>query len=101
MIHPRRSKKHLAFVRGQRCAFCARPAAEAHHVGRLAGGGGVGIKGCDLLTAPLCREHHRAIHQHGTADAGPFGLSPGETQAELWKSIALCLRERLLQEEEP
>lgn len=97
MISPHRDKKHLAFVRGQRCAFCTRPATEAHHVGRLAGGGGIGIKGCDLLTAPLCREHHREIHDHGQVR----DIMPDQTDAGLWKAIALCLRLRLLQREEP
>ena len=88
MISPVRSAKYLKFVRGQRCAFCANPATEAHHTGRLVGGGGVGIKPCDYLAAPLCGEHHREFHKCGAA----AGLDSVETQAELWKAIALTLR---------
>ncbi len=65
MISPPRSKKHLALVRGRSCAFCDKPAQEAHHAFRLAGGGGMGIKGCDLLTVPLCGPHHRELHKTG------------------------------------
>jgi hypothetical protein len=94
MISPVRSAKYLKFVRGQRCAFCARPATEAHHTGRKAGGGGMGIKPCDLLAAPLCTEHHREIHKRGmVAERGKTA-----TEAELWKAIALTLRAYHLQE---
>jgi hypothetical protein len=94
MISPVRSAKYLKFVRGQRCAFCARPATEAHHTGRKAGGGGMGIKPCDLLAAPLCGEHHREIHKRGSV----ADMDSVETEAELWKSIALTLRAYHLQE---
>ena len=94
MISPVRSAKYLKFVRGQRCAFCARPATEAHHTGRKAGGGGMGIKPCDLLAAPLCGEHHREIHGKGFVT--PFTRQ--ETDGELWKAIALTLRAYHLQE---
>jgi hypothetical protein len=95
MISPHRSKKHLAFVRGRRCAFCANPAAEAHHTGRLVGGGGIGIKPCDLLAAPLCRDHHRELHKRGTIGTN----SPSDTLHDLWRAIALCLRDRLAEME--
>jgi hypothetical protein len=81
-------------VRGRQCTFCAWPATEAHHVSRKAGGGGTGLKSCDLLTAPLCGKCHRELHKRGTVGA----LSPDEAKAELWKSIALSLREYHLQE---
>ena len=94
MISPVRSAKYLKFVRGQRCAFCPNPASEAHHVSRKSGGGGMGLKGCDLLAAPLCNLHHREYHtKRWIGDR-----SIPETQAELWKAIALSLRAYHLQE---
>jgi hypothetical protein len=95
MISPVRSRKHLDFVRSNRCAFCLHPATEAHHHSRRAGGGGTGLKGCDLLTVPLCESHHRELHRTGTVE--PY--SPSETKAEIWKSIALCLRARVLEDQ--
>ena len=95
MISPHRSRKHLSFVRGQRCAFCACPAAEAHHAFRRAGGGGLGIKGCDLFTVPLCGKHHRELHK--TGEVKPYTAS--ETVSLLWESIARTLRARLLEGE--
>ncbi len=95
MISPHRSRKHLSFVRGQRCAFCQTPAAEAHHAFRRAGGGGLGLKGCDLFTVPLCGKHHRELHK--TGEVKPYTAS--ETVSLLWESIARTLRARLLERE--
>lgn len=95
MISPHRSRAHLSFVRGQRCAVCSNPAAEAHHAFRRAGGGGVGIKGCDLLAVPLCRKCHREIHKTGTVGQ----LDRAQTEALLWRAVALTLRARLLEGE--
>lgn len=92
MIRPHRSRTHLAFVRGRDCAFCTSPAAEAHHAFRRAGGGGIGIKGCDLLTVPLCCPHHREFHKRGAVGS----LTREETESVMWKTIALQLRDRLL-----
>lgn len=92
MIHPHRSRAHLDFVRGLQCAFCLNPAAEAHHAFRRAGGGGMGIKGCDLLTVPLCVRHHRELHK--TGEVKPYTAK--ETVTMLWESVAKTLRERLL-----
>lgn len=97
MISPHRSRAHLAFVRGQRCVFCAEAATEAHHAFRKAGGGGMGIKGCDLLTVPLCGRHHRELHKRGTVGE----RAPAEAQGEMWKAIAMQLRTRLLEEGKP
>lgn len=94
MISPVRSAKYLKFVRGQECAFCVCSADEAHHAVRLAGGGGLGIKGCDLLAIPLCRRHHRELHKRGTVGE----LDQSELWELVWKSIALSLRAYHLQE---
>jgi hypothetical protein len=94
MISPRRSKKHLAFVRARACAFCPRMADEAHHAFRRAGGGGMGLKGCDLLTVPLCVWHHRELHTTGTVK--PY--TARELPVVLWQAVAMALRDRLLVE---
>lgn len=96
MISPHRSAAHLRFVRERACAFCLTPAAEAHHAFRGAGGGGMGIKGCDLLTVPLCRPHHRELHKRGQVG----NLTPEETKGLLWRAVAMVLRQRLLEGEE-
>ena len=89
MTSPVRSPSHLAFVRKQRCWFCQTDRdVGAHHHGRRQGGGGVGIKGCDLLTVPLCNAHHQEWHQR--AQVG--NLSHVETEREMWKAIAVTLR---------
>jgi hypothetical protein len=93
VIHPHRSRAHLAFVRGQPCAVCPEPAAEAHHAFRRAGGGGVGLKGCDLLAVPLCLRCHRELHKTGTV----LGLDATRRDALLWRAVALVLRARLLE----
>jgi hypothetical protein len=93
-VSPHRSQKHLAFVRAQACMFCQRPAEEAHHAFRRAGGGGTGIKGCDLLAVPLCQSHHHELHATGTVR--PYVAS--EVPVLLWRAAALTLRARLLEE---
>ena len=95
MITPHLSRKHLAFVRGQRCAVCENPAAEAHHAFRRAGGGGVGLKGCDLLAVPLCLRCHRDLHKTGSVGA----WTREQTEAFLWRAVAMTLRARLLEGE--
>jgi len=54
----------------------------------------MGIKPCDLLAAPLCKDHHREIHDKGFV--GSYTVL--ETAGELWKAIALTLRAYHLQE---
>ena len=56
----------------------------------------MGIKGCDLLTVPLCQKHHREIHQNAKVE--PYTIH--ETQVIVWQAIAMCLRERVLEEKE-
>jgi hypothetical protein len=58
----------------------------AHHHGRT--GGGMGIKGCDLHTIPLCHSHHREWHQRARVE--PFTTEG--TKTEMWRGIAATLR---------
>lgn len=90
---PARSAAYLAFVRDQPCAVCSTPhEVQAHHHGR--GTGGMGIKTCDLHTAPLCTVHHGEWHTQGKFKS--HGLDRAESQALLWRAIAETLRRAIL-----
>lgn len=88
---PTRSDRYLAFVRKQTCVFCHAPEPQAHHHGRS--GKGVGVKGCDLLTVPLCPRHHGEWHQHARIE--PYDRN--ETQAYIWRGIAETMRRFILE----
>jgi hypothetical protein len=58
------SKERVAFVKGMRC-ICATtmcsPCIDNAHIA----GGGMGRKGAYLNIVPLCRYHHRMLHEKG------------------------------------
>jgi hypothetical protein len=58
----RRDKAHLRFVAAQPCLVCGRHPSDPHHV-RFAPPRALGLKVSDEFTVPLCRTHHREIHQ--------------------------------------
>jgi hypothetical protein len=60
----RRSKTHLAFVASQPCLICKTTPCDAHHL-KIARPRSLGRKVSDEFTVPLCRGHHRDLHQHG------------------------------------
>jgi DNA recombination protein Rad52 len=59
-----RDKAHLKFVASQPCLVCGRQPADAHHL-RFAQPRALGLKVSDEFTVPLCRGHHRQLHQTG------------------------------------
>ena len=59
-----RDKEHLKFVAKQPCLVCGRQPADAHHL-RFAQPRALGLKVSDEFTVPLCRTHHRNLHQTG------------------------------------
>jgi hypothetical protein len=59
-----RDKAHLNFVASQPCLVCARLPSDAHHL-RFAQPRAIGMKVSDEFTVPLCRTHHRLLHQSG------------------------------------
>ena len=60
-----RSEPYLAYVRKHPCCLCGAPGpSEAHHWSHH--GGVMGSKVDDYRTVPLCTEHHRHWHDHGT-----------------------------------
>src|SRR5262249_27657286 len=59
-----RDKAHLKFVASQPCVICERQPCDPHHV-RFAQPRAIGLKVSDEFTVPLCRGHHRELHQAG------------------------------------
>jgi len=57
-------KAHLRFVASQPCLICGRQPSDPHHL-RFAQPRALGLKVSDEFTVPLCRGHHRQLHQAG------------------------------------
>src|SRR5262249_23104387 len=63
-----RDKAHLKFVASQPCLVCGRQPSDPHHL-RFAQPRALGLKVSDEFTVPLCRIHHRQLHQVGNEAA--------------------------------
>jgi hypothetical protein len=63
-----RDKAHLKFVASQPCLICGRQPSDPHHL-RFAQPRAIGLKVSDEFTVPLCRGHHRQLHQTGNEEA--------------------------------
>jgi len=63
-----RDKEHLKFVATQPCLVCGRQPCDPHHL-RFAQPRAIGLKVSDEFTVPLCRGHHRQLHQAGNEEA--------------------------------
>jgi len=59
-----RDKAHLKFVASQPCLVCGRQPSDPHHL-RFAQPRAISLKVSDEFTVPLCRVHHRQLHQVG------------------------------------
>ena len=59
-----RDKAHLKFVASKPCLVCGRQPCDPHHL-RFAQPRAIGLKVSDEFTVPLCRGHHRQLHQAG------------------------------------
>jgi hypothetical protein len=81
----RRDKKHLRFVSRQPCLVCGRAPSDAHHL-RFAEPRALGAKVSDEFTVPLCRTHHRALHDCGDERAwwSDVRIDPSPVAAQLW-----------------
>src|SRR5262245_60607962 len=81
-----RDKAHLKFVASQPCLICGRQPSDPHHL-RFAQPRAIGLKVSDEFTVPLCRGHHRQLHQAGDESAWWKGqrLNALEIAKGLWK----------------
>jgi len=59
-----RDKAHLRFVASHPCLICGRQPSDPHHL-QFAQPRALGLKVSDEFTVPLCRGHHRQLHQAG------------------------------------
>jgi Rad52/22 family double-strand break repair protein len=80
-----RSKEHLRFVASQPCLVCGANPCDPHHL-RYAQPRAMSRKVSDEFTVPLCRNHHRELHQEGNEAVWwhDMGIEPLEVAQELW-----------------
>jgi Rad52/22 family double-strand break repair protein len=85
-----RDKTHLRFVASQPCLVCGRQPCDPHHL-RFAQPRALGLKVSDEFTVPLCRGHHRQLHQAGNEVAWWDGLEINalEIAKGLWEQTHL------------
>jgi len=81
-----RDKAHLRFVASKPCIVCGRQPSDPHHL-RFAQLRALGLKVSDEFTVPLCRGHHRQLHQAGNEIAWweTLKLNAMEIAKELWE----------------
>jgi hypothetical protein len=81
-----RDKVHLKFVSSQPCLICGRQPSDPHHL-RFAQPRALGLKVSDEFTVPLCRGHHRQLHQAGNEVAWweTLNINALETAKHLWE----------------
>jgi Rad52/22 family double-strand break repair protein len=81
-----RDKAHLRFVASQPCLVCGRQPSDPHHL-RFAQPRALGLKVSDEFTVPLCRGHHRQLHQAGNEAAwwDKLNIKPLEVANGLWE----------------
>ena len=80
-----RDKSHLRFVASHPCLVCGRQPSDPHHL-RFAQPRAMGLKVSDEFTVPLCRDHHRQLHQAGNELAWWHNvhIKPLEIAKKLW-----------------
>ena len=81
-----RDKAHLRFIASQPCLICGRQPSDPHHL-RFAQPRALGLKVSDEFTVPLCRGHHRQLHQAGDEAAwwGNLDINALEIAKGLWE----------------
>ncbi|MBZ0147332.1 MAG: hypothetical protein K8F62_07265 [Pseudorhodoplanes sp.] len=88
IAHPRRirDKDHLIFVATQPCLLCGRTPSDAHHL-RYVQPRAMSRKVSDEFTVPLCRTHHRQLHQSGDEASwwNDLSVDPLPIAQELWQ----------------
>jgi hypothetical protein len=83
--HRVRDKEHLRFVASQPCLLCSAVPSDAHHL-RFSQPRALGRKVGDDFTVPLCRPHHRDLHDSGNEAAWwhDMGIDALEIANDLW-----------------
>ena len=81
----RRDKAHLQYVAAKPCLVCGRAPCDAHHL-RFAEPRALGRKVSDEFTVPLCRTHHRQVHDRGDERAWweEVRIDPQPIARQLW-----------------
>ena len=81
-----RDKEHCKFVTTQPCVVCGRTPSEAHHI-RFAQPRALGRKVSDEYTVPVCRLHHRDLHDYGDEASwwAAISLDPIPIALSLWR----------------
>jgi DNA recombination protein Rad52 len=81
-----RDKNHLKFVASQPCLICGRQPCDPHHL-RFAQPRAIGMKVSDEFTVPLCRGHHRQLHEASNEVAWweNLKIEPLAIANELWQ----------------
>src|SRR4029078_13521039 len=81
-----RDKAHLKFVASQPCVTCGRCPSDPHHL-RFAQPRAIGLKVSAEFTVPLCRGHHRELHQTGNEQSWweQRKINPLEVAKALWE----------------
>lgn len=85
-----RDRDHLKFVSAQPCLACGRSPSDAHHL-KFAQQRALGRKVSDEFTVPLCRTHHRELHQRGDELKWwqHHNLDPLNTAQRLWQTTRI------------
>ena len=89
LAHPEprrfRDKDHIKFVAKQPCLICGRRPSDPHHL-RFAQHRALGRKVSDEFTVPLCRGHHREVHNCSDEPAWwkNAGMDPTVPARALW-----------------
>ena len=82
------NKAHLKFVAAQPCLLCGRQPSDPHHL-KFAQVQALGRKVSDEFTVPLCRTHHRELHNAGSEvdwwQAWDRNVDPLEIAKGLWE----------------
>lgn len=81
-----RSRDHIRFVAHRPCLVCGRKPSDPHHL-RFVQPRALGRKASDEFTVPLCRIHHREVHQAGDERAWWMAadIDPLRIARALWR----------------
>jgi hypothetical protein len=81
-----RDRGHLTFVASQPGLICGRQPSDPHHL-RFSQPRALGLKVSDEFTVPLCRGHHRQLHQAGNEVDWwrKLQINAVETAKHLWE----------------